>query len=108
MTARFVHAHLHRHNFHVEKFTVDKRIFIRRRWLPDDVADVTSEDTLTSLILLHTSLLINSTTEHVILARSLHEAVNALEHRSAVSVTNIVTRVDLSCRHARLLQGRLK
>ena len=108
MTARFVHAHLHRHNFHVEKFAVDKQILICERWLSNDVGDVTSKDTLISLKLLHTSLLINSTTEHVILARSLHEAVNALEHRSAVSVTNIVTRADLSCTHARLLQGRLK
>jgi hypothetical protein len=53
--------------------------------------DVTSQDTLIGLKLLHTSLLINFTTEHVILARSLHEAINALEHRQAVSVTNVVT-----------------
>jgi len=61
------------------------------RWLPDTVVDVTGKDTLICLKMLHTSLLINFTTEHVILARSLHEAINALEHRQAVSVTNIVT-----------------
>ena len=91
MTALSVHAHLHRHNFHVEKFAVNKQIFIRERWLPNDVGDVTGKDTLISLKLLHTSLLINFTREHVILARSLHEAINAFEHRQAVSVTNVVT-----------------
>jgi len=91
MRARSVHAHLHRQNFHVEKFTVDKQILIRERWRPNDVGDVTGKDALISLKLLHTSFLINFTTEYVILARSLHEAINALEHRQAVSVTNVVT-----------------
>ena len=91
MRTRSVHAHLHRQNFHVEKFTFYKQIFIRERWRPDHVGDVTGKDTLISLKLLHTSFLINFTTEHVILARSLHEAINALEHRQAVSVTNVTT-----------------
>ena len=58
-----MHAHVHRHNFHVEKFAVDKQILFRERWLPVDVGDVTSKDTLIGLKLLHTSLLINFTTE---------------------------------------------
>ena len=91
-TSRSVHAHLHRHNFHINFFAVDKQILIRKRWLSDDVEDVTtSKDTLISLKLLYTSLLINFTTGHVILARSLHEAMNALKRRQTVSVTNIVT-----------------
>ena len=58
--------------------------------MPNDVGDVTGKDTLINLKLLHTSFLINFTTEHAILARSLHEAINALEHRQAVSVSNIL------------------
>ena len=63
MAARFVHAHLHRRNFHAEKFAIDRQILIREQWLPDDVGDVTSKDTLISLKLLDTSLLINFTTD---------------------------------------------
>ena len=92
MRAQSVHTHLHRHNLHVEKFAINKQILIRERWFPDDVGDVTSKDTLISLKLLDTSLLINFTTEHVVLARSLHEAINALQYRPAVSVTNVVAR----------------
>ena len=59
--------------------------------MPNDVGDVTSKDAQISLKLLHSSLLTNFTKEHVLLARSLHKAMNVLEHRQAVSVTNIVT-----------------
>jgi len=108
MRARFVYLHLHRHNFHVEKFTLDKQILIRERWLSDDVGDVTGKDTLIGLKLLHTSLLINFTTEHVILARSLHEAINALENRQGVSFTNIVNGCTFHVKMLAFQQGRLK
>jgi len=103
MRARSVHAHLHRHNFYVEKFTVDKQILIRERWRPNDVGDVAGKDTLVSLKLLHTSLMVNFTTEHVILARRLHQAINALEYRQAVSVTNIVNGCNF---HVKMLAGK--
>jgi len=77
---------------HVEKFAINKQILIRERWFPDDVGDVTSKDTLISLKLIDTSLLINFTTEHVVLAMSLYETTNALQYRQAVSVTNVVAR----------------
>jgi len=82
------HAHLHRQNFHVEKFNFDKLILIRERWRPNDVGDVTGKDTLISLKLLHTSLLVNFTTEHVILARSLHETIKSERRENGRNVTS--------------------
>ena len=59
--------------------------------MSDDVDVTTFKETLICLKLLRTNLLIFFTTKHVILAKSVHEAINTLEHRKAVFVTNIVT-----------------
>jgi len=104
MRARSVLARLHRHNFHVKKFTVDKQILIRELWRPNDVGDVTGKVTLITLKLIHTSLLTNFTTEPVIVAWSLYEAINALEHRKAVSFTNIVNGCIF---HIKMLAGKV-
>ena len=90
MTARFVNAHFLRHYIHVEKFAGDKQVLVGELLLPNDVRDVTDKHALISLKLLQTSILVNFTTEHVVLTRCLHKAVDALEHVHAVTFTNIV------------------
>ena len=71
MTARLVNAQRHRHYLHVEKLAIYEQIFISERQLPNDVRDVTNEHTLVGLKLFSTSLLVDFTTKHEVLAGSL-------------------------------------